>query len=276
MSERSDVLLRRSSATAHVTIGNVTTPIARSLPRRLLGVWAHPDDECYLSAGLMSRVVAAGGEVRVVCATRGELGAPSPDSSVGVVRSDELRSSLAMLGVHDLHLLDLADGSCADADDAHMVDVVAAHVVDFAADAVVTFGPDGITGHPDHVAVSRWATAAAASDVEVLYATMTHAFVERHRDLHEGIGLFADLPGRRPRSVATGDVALQVSLDHAELIRKRRALAEHRSQTAPLAELVGESTYFSWWRDECFRRPTRHEVERTMVGAGRTAAGVGA
>ena len=38
----------------------------------ILGVWAHPDDEAYLSAGLMARAVRNGS--RVVCdtATRGE------------------------------------------------------------------------------------------------------------------------------------------------------------------------------------------------------------
>ena len=32
------------------------------------------------------------------------------------------------------------------------------------ADTVVTFGADGMTGHPDHVAVGRWATAASRRD----------------------------------------------------------------------------------------------------------------
>ncbi|HLZ38595.1 MAG TPA: PIG-L family deacetylase, partial [Mycobacteriales bacterium] len=40
----------------------------------ILGIWAHPDDEAYLSAGLMA--IARGAGSRVVCATatRGELG----------------------------------------------------------------------------------------------------------------------------------------------------------------------------------------------------------
>jgi LmbE family N-acetylglucosaminyl deacetylase len=40
----------------------------------LLGVWAHPDDEAYMSAGLMSVVRSAGHRVVVATATRGELG----------------------------------------------------------------------------------------------------------------------------------------------------------------------------------------------------------
>jgi LmbE family N-acetylglucosaminyl deacetylase len=157
-----------------------------------------------------------------------------------------------------------------------MADVVADHVEDVDADAVVTFGPDGITGHSDHLAVSRWATAAAVGTTEVLYAAMTHRFVDRHRELHDRLGLFGDLPDGRPCSVPRSSVALQVRLDHGELIRKRRALAAHASQTEPLSALVGEDTYFSWWRDECFRHPSENEIGRALGAAGRVTAGVGA
>ncbi|HUV17006.1 MAG TPA: PIG-L family deacetylase [Ilumatobacteraceae bacterium] len=278
MAERSTIRARRSTAISHVAVGNVTTPITRPLPERLLGVWAHPDDECYLSAGLMARVAAAGGHVRVVCATSGELGTSDPAETgterFAYSRRIELQSSLDVLGVHDVHFLGLPDGGCRGTDDATMAAVVAGHIEDLGADTVVTFGPDGITGHADHAAVSRWATAAARSGVDVLYATMTHDFAHRHRALHDTIGLFGDLPGGRPRSVHRSHVALQVALDHGELIRKRRALREHGSQTASLAALVGEETYFSWWRDECFRRPTGSEICSARAAAERISVGV--
>ena len=264
MAERSATRARRRAAISHVAVGNVTTRINRPLPKRLLGVWAHPDDECYLSAGLMARVVTAGGHVRIVCATRGELGTSDPTEAgterFAYSRRVELESSLDVLGVHDLHVLGLPDGGCSDSDDATMSAVVADHIAEVGADTVVTFGPDGITGHADHAAVSRWTTAAATADVDVLYATMTHDFADRHRALHDSIGLFGDLPGGKPHSVHCGRIALQVELDHGELIRKRRALSRHGSQTAELAALMGEDTYFSWWRDEFFRRPTTSEI----------------
>ena len=40
----------------------------------ILGVWAHPDDDIYLSAGLMAVAAAAGERVVDVTATRGEGG----------------------------------------------------------------------------------------------------------------------------------------------------------------------------------------------------------
>ena len=48
-------------------------------PRSLLGLWAHPDDESYLSAGLMDRVLRAGGRVTVVILTDGEAGFAADD-----------------------------------------------------------------------------------------------------------------------------------------------------------------------------------------------------
>ena len=65
----------------------------------LLGVWAHPDDEAYLSSGLMSVVRKAGGRVVVVTATRGEHGtddpATWPPERLAPLRERELMDSLA-------------------------------------------------------------------------------------------------------------------------------------------------------------------------------------
>ena len=47
----------------------------------VLGVWAHPDDEAYLSAGLMLHAREAHERVVVVTATDGEQGTPSPTTA---------------------------------------------------------------------------------------------------------------------------------------------------------------------------------------------------
>src|SRR6478609_2030889 len=44
----------------------------------LLGVWAHPDDEAYMTAGLMSMARSAGHRVVVATATKGEAGTDDP------------------------------------------------------------------------------------------------------------------------------------------------------------------------------------------------------
>ena len=151
--------------------------------RTLLGVWAHPDDEAYLSAGLMHTFRQRGDRVVIVTATLGEHGTSDPESwpprRLAARRQTELRNSLAALDVDELRLLGYEDGRCADQDG---TDVVAAHIADFEPDLIVTFGPDGLTGHPDHQAVGRWTTAARAlvrPSSALWYVTFTADFLQR-------------------------------------------------------------------------------------------------
>ncbi len=236
----------------------------------LLGIWAHPDDEAYLSAGLMARTVRAGGRVVCVHATLGELGTDDPvrwpPERLGPHRRIELRTSLARLGVQESHLLGLPDGGCAEIDPRDPVRRLHAILDEVRPEVVVTFGPDGITGHPDHVAVSRWATAAWCSDPSgsLLYATSTESFMRRFRDVHRRLGL---LPPDAPR-VDDAEVAEQIVLEPDELDLKRSALAAHASQTVHLAAAMGEQTYRRWYDVESFRAPTSEELEQCVaVGA---------
>ena len=137
-----------------------------SLPeiRTLLGVWAHPDDEAYLSSALMSSVRGAGGRVVVATATRGELGTSDPEAwppdRLAQVREQELLESLAVIDVTEHEWLGHSDGSLPQVPHASGVGQVASLLDRYRPDTVVTFGPDGFTGHPDHRAVSRWTTLA--------------------------------------------------------------------------------------------------------------------
>ena len=228
----------------------------------VLGIWAHPDDEAYLSAGLMARTVRSGG--RVVCrhATRGERGTPDPESwppeRLAPLRERELAASLTALGVVEHAFLGYADGDCDRVPMAEVVPVLAELIRELRPDLVVTFGPDGITGHPDHQAVSRWATAAwrEAGYGRLRYAVSTESFLSRFADVHERLGL---LSGDAP-SVPDEQVALAVRLTEAELDVKRAALAGHASQTGPLAAAMGEQTYRHWYAAETFRAPTAEEL----------------
>ena len=255
-----------AQTTEYTSVGNTLTAIARPVPRRLLGVWAHPDDEAYLSAGLMARVRATGGRVTVVTATRGEKGTSDPadydHDHFGALRETELRCSLATLGVDDVRFLELRDGECDVADDQAAVAAIADVIAEIRPEVIVTFGPDGMTGHPDHRAVSRWTTEASrrVETGELLYAAVTHDWAVRHRRMHEELGVYADCPDGRPVTVGRRSIALECALGGRELDIKRRALAAHASQTAALAEIMGEQAYRSWWKEERFRRPTSTEM----------------
>jgi LmbE family N-acetylglucosaminyl deacetylase len=94
---------------------SVMRRLERGGPLTMLGVGAHPDDEAYLSATLITRVVAAGGSVVLVTVTRGELGSSELDcdrARFAVLRERELRSAMGLIGVADVRFLGLADGAC--------------------------------------------------------------------------------------------------------------------------------------------------------------------
>jgi len=244
---------------------NASNPLD-TLPQRLVGVWAHPDDEAYLSAGLMARMADAGRSVTVVTATRGEKGTDDPahhgSAAFAARREDELRASLAELGVTDVRLLGLGDGNCDLVPDTDAVASIGAVLAQVRPDVVVTFGPDGITGHPDHRAVSRWTTEAwrRHGSGDLRYATMTHGYIAQHAELHTRLGAFDEFGLDGPASVGDDELVAAYDLSDAELDRKRRALAAHASQTEPLAALMGEDTYRTWWRTEWFRRPSAAEL----------------
>jgi LmbE family N-acetylglucosaminyl deacetylase len=236
------------------------------MPHHVMGIWPHPDDEAYLSAGLMARMTDAGRRVTVLTLTRGEKGTSDPadydQPHFAARRERELRASLAELGVHDSRVVGYRDGECDLVDDEDAVRGIADVIASVGPDLLLTFGPDGITGHRDHRIVSAWVTEAwrRVGGADLLYATMSDDFVVRHADLHDQIGLFADRASDGPAASPVDAIALACDLSEAELDRKRRALDRHASQTRSLAALMGEETYRSWWRTEWFRRPTELEA----------------
>jgi LmbE family N-acetylglucosaminyl deacetylase len=132
--------------------------------RRLLGVFAHPDDEVYCAGGTMARAAEAGAEIMIVSATRGERGqirdpAAATRRTLGTVREDELRAAAAELGVRRVQVLDYPDGALQQ-HRSSLGAAIAGIIRQFDPDTVITFGADGGYGHPDHVAVSGLTTGA--------------------------------------------------------------------------------------------------------------------
>ena len=224
----------------------------------ILGVWAHPDDETYLTAGLMARAVRNGSRVVCVTATRGEGGSMDeekwPPKEMGAVRTGELERGLEILGVTEHHWLDLPDIDM----DTHLPEEgyerVRALVQEVQPDTILTFGPDGMTDHAAHKDVSRWATEANRRDGKggsrVLYATVTPEWAEEFLPIWEPFDVFR--PGTPPIT-PRGELAIDFTLppDLNEL--KVQAINAHVSQVEAIVEAVGPET---WWKQmgwEAFR-----------------------
>ena len=134
-------------------------------PPRLLGVFAHPDDETLCAGATLAKYASEGAEVHVVSLTRGGAGqirdaGTATRSTLRAVREQELAAAGRELGLTGTRCLDLPDGGLSDLDPRSLVDVAAGLLAELDPDVVITFGPDGFSGHPDHTAVGAAVTAA--------------------------------------------------------------------------------------------------------------------
>jgi LmbE family N-acetylglucosaminyl deacetylase len=224
----------------------------------ILGVWAHPDDDIYLSSGLMALAAREGRRVIDVTATRGEGGSLDeerwPSATMADVRSAEMRRSLDILGVQEHRFLEgLVDVDMQTPLDGTGAAQVLEIVRDVQPDTVLTFGPDGMTGHEGHKSVSAWVSAAfeeaAKPGARLFHATTTREWAEAWLPQLEPFDIF--LPGTPP-VVARDEVAIDLTLPDDVLDLKFRAIQAHESQVEGLVAVFGDRMR-EWMATEYFR-----------------------
>jgi LmbE family N-acetylglucosaminyl deacetylase len=226
---------------------------------RLMAVLAHPDDESLGLGGALAKYSAAGVETHLVMATRGERGwqadpadYPGP-LALGRVREDELTEAAKALGLAGVTYLDYLDGNLACADPERAVSAIAGELRRVRPDVVVTFGPDGVYGHPDHIAISQFATAAIAPAADCDFPTRGGHAPHRVAKLYyriwtadetaEYLAVFGDVgidvAGERRRWMSWPDWAVTTRLDTAaHWAAVKTAVLSHRSQVGA-CELLG-------------------------------------
>lgn len=141
---------------------------------KLVCILAHPDDETLGTGGVLAKYSREGIETYVVTGTRGERGrygdAPHPGLEiVGQAREQELRAAAAILGVREVHFLDYIDGDLDNVDPREAVMRIVTHLRRIRPHVVITFGPEGAYGHPDHIAICQFATAAIVRAADSSY-----------------------------------------------------------------------------------------------------------
>ena len=135
-------------------------------PRKLMAIVAHPDDESLGLGGTLAKYAAEGTEVSVLMATKGERGrfgtaTESPGMEiVGKTRGQELLNAAQVLGVRHIRFLGYIDGDLDQAPAQSIIEEIALHIRDLRPEVILSFGPDGAYGHPDHIAISQFTTAA--------------------------------------------------------------------------------------------------------------------
>jgi LmbE family N-acetylglucosaminyl deacetylase len=219
----------------------------------MLVVVAHPDDETFGTGSVIAHAAAHGVAVTVCCATHGEAGEDASGTTgsrdeLATVRAGELREAAAVLGAHEVVLLDFGDSDMQGAMPAHAlcavpVEVVAEAVADVVRrvqpDVVVAFDPESVADHRDHQRIGEatvLAFAAAAPEGARLYAwTLLRSAMVGWAKQMVALGRlekYHDMELGRP------DDEITTVVDVADVLDARRAaIAAHRTQASPLAGL---------------------------------------
>jgi LmbE family N-acetylglucosaminyl deacetylase len=120
----------------------------------IAAVVAHPDDESFGLGALLANLASEGRVVRVLCFTHGEASTLGPREVLGEVRRRELFAAAKVLGIAHATLLDHPDGALDSLPAEELYGEIDRWLSSDVA-AFVVLEPQGVTGHPDHQAVSR-------------------------------------------------------------------------------------------------------------------------
>lgn len=85
----------------------------KDTPRRVLGVFAHPDDAEFFAGGTFAKWAADGAEITFVLATSGDKGSADLEmtsETLAKIREEESRNAAKVLGVCDVVFLRYIDG----------------------------------------------------------------------------------------------------------------------------------------------------------------------
>ncbi len=120
-------------------------------------VYPHPDDETMASGGLLLAAKKLGWQTVVVTLTKGGAGQihiPINGFTLKEVRTKELNKAIKILEVDNLELGDFDDGKLR-AQKNKWIKWLNEQMRKYGPGIVVTYDHSGITGHPDHISLSK-------------------------------------------------------------------------------------------------------------------------
>jgi LmbE family N-acetylglucosaminyl deacetylase len=203
--------------------------------RRIVAIFAHPDDETMAGPLLARYARERGVAVHLVIASNGERGVmpfaniPAGDA-LAAVRVKEAACAADALGARAPVLLAFPDGGLNQSQTLAQFAAKLEQVIrELAPAAIVTWGPDGGYGHPDHRLVSAVVTQivqTGAVTSNLLYASLPRSGLRPE--------MLATLKFPSPfRPTADEHLNVRVSYTPDDAARARRALGCHASQFTP-------------------------------------------
>ena len=237
-------------------------------PQTLLLILAHPDDESFLAAGLISAAVADGRRVVLVTATLGQAGSTGDPplctrEELPEVRRQELLTAAGILGIAEVQVLPYRDKELAGAPSAEVRATLVGVIRRSRPRIVVSFAPDGFNGHVDHVAISRFTT-------DAIVAAADPRFVPEGGAPHTVERLLWIAPVPPWKAAERTDLGVEPGVDlvvrlGASRTRKAAAVRAHRTQWASIRRI-----FFGGGRGlERGAVPGTFDLETFRLGAGR-------
>src|SRR5512142_2317543 len=109
--------------------------------KKMLLVFAHPDDESYFTAGTVAKYVGLGWDVDLVTATGGEAGSEGPytgmtHEELSLIRQKELEAAGKILRLSSITLLGYKDGSLKDEHPGELEDKIYTKLTELVPDCV--------------------------------------------------------------------------------------------------------------------------------------------
>jgi LmbE family N-acetylglucosaminyl deacetylase len=184
------------------------------------------------------------------------------------VRELELRAAAAALGVEDVEVLGYPDGGLAAVDPSEVIARIAAGMRRVRPQVVMTFDPFGAYGHPDHIAICQFTTAAvvaaaaAGDDTNAPHAVtkLYYQFTTRQKwDVYQAAfkKLVSRVDGSERGVVPHPGWSVTTSIDARDHWRTVwRAVREHETQLAVyrgLEDLTEEQHRILWGMQDFYR-----------------------
>lgn len=220
-------------------------------------IFAHPDDETFTMGGIIAAARRNSQRVIVVTATRGEGGVQDesrwPRDKMAEIRTKELDEALSILGVEHHFFLDIVDGTCKDIQAEEPINRIAKLLKTYTPDSIMTFGPDGLTGHPDHCTVSKWAEEAKqiyGEQIPIYHAVLTENQYENSKSVDRELDFFFNTP--KPPTIVESEAAILLTLDEELLNIKTNALKVMPSQYQIMFEKFDEQILRNFFNVEAF------------------------
>lgn len=191
---------------------------------RILGIFAHPDDETVFTAGFLQKAVALKVNLNLIYLTSGEKSTQrnglSATDDLGKVRQHELAHAMKIIGIQEHSFADFPDGELAN-QKAQLTNHLSRILLEVKPHFVITLEPQGISGHLDHITVAAVITSLYNKpifDFSLIHATIDPTHYQP-RSLYD-----------RTQIVPVTQPNLRIKLTSDEVDRKIACFKAHQSQ----------------------------------------------